>query len=588
LAAGNWEVEPVLHLRITEGMDQGDEIKTRDSSISIGRDSGCRLVLKDKTASRVHGELYVLGDRVMYRDLMSHNGSTVLPKQGESIELTPLLAEWPMTPGDRIRIGGTIVQLVEARVEHSELSLDPAHQMTVAAPMETISPPLGDEIFAGLQQLRGYDTTSVYQAKNAVARGLLSVFRQAGCVAIVDIEPAGKSGFSVSDIKHNEHLIACRDGVTVAGGYSTSVLAEAYRRRAVVLFCSRQTLPDADSVESADIGSCMCAPLLRGSEITGFIHVHTTSNEPRGFSARDAQQFAVLTSVAGVLIEQAEVAREQTSMRAMAAAGRVVAGLSHDASAILGALDRNAGLVEKQLPDVKGNPWWRYLLADLKLLSRLCRDVRSCLLSETRELEPCVTSLYDVIEDVLDRCRHFFIDEADRPYLHLSNECDRSSSVLVDRDVLLICLMNCVKNSIDAYRSLSLCRRESQALVRLISVPDPHKPDEYCAVSVVDDAGGIDTEIFARLGKTLVSKKGDKGCGLGVSIVLHTAERLNAPVQIATSREPISDLPAGTVVTMCLPSKAATSHPLALGVLHKATYHEHRQRVGVAGRMSCG
>ena len=63
------------------------------------------------------------------------------------------------------------------------------------------------------------------------------------------------------------------------------------------------------------------------------------------------------------------------------------------------------------------------------------------MLSETRQPEPRMTSVYDVVDEVLDRSRRYFLDEADCPHLDLSNNCDRRSSVLVDRDMLLIALM---------------------------------------------------------------------------------------------------------------------------------------------------
>ena len=140
----------------------------------------------------------------------------------------------------------------------------------------------------------------------------------------------------------------------------------------------------------------------------------------------------------------------------------------------------------------------------------------------------------------------------------LRNECLSEHNVHVHPDALWVALMNCIKNAIDAYLAPTEGKKRRLSgshSVRVVSHDDPEQPEDYCLISICDEAGGIPADIVSLVGRDLVSTKGEKGTGLGFQIVVETVKRLGGSVLIATSVE--SDgRPAGTIVSLKLPRHA--------------------------------
>ncbi|MDR1519454.1 MAG: FHA domain-containing protein [Planctomycetota bacterium] len=86
-------------IRVKNGPNQGQTCAIGDGRLSIGRDDGCTLPLLDKGASRMHAELFRIGDMCFIRDLDSKNGTFVNDV---------MVGEEMLRDGDRIQIGGTI------------------------------------------------------------------------------------------------------------------------------------------------------------------------------------------------------------------------------------------------------------------------------------------------------------------------------------------------------------------------------------------------------------------------------------------------------------------------------------------------
>ncbi len=70
-------VAPRLRLRVSDGPDAGAVFVATRDRIVVGTAGDADLALHDKTVSRYHCELVVVGDRVEVRDLGSRNGTSV-------------------------------------------------------------------------------------------------------------------------------------------------------------------------------------------------------------------------------------------------------------------------------------------------------------------------------------------------------------------------------------------------------------------------------------------------------------------------------------------------------------------------------
>ena len=137
-----------------------------------------------------------------------------------------------------------------------------------------------------------------------------------------------------------------------------------------------------------------------------------------------------------------------------------------------------------------------------------------------------------VVDTILARCRRYFMQEAVQHQYELVNLCAEEAVAFADETAFSIAVMNCVKNSIDAYRErhtegtksiVVSCRDEGQA------------PHDACVVSVVDDAGGIPPEVTRRLGQVLFTTKGERGTGLGMCNVGDAMGRLGGRTVLATA-----------------------------------------------------
>lgn len=90
-------------LLVSEGPLAGTEIPLGSTSIMMGRAQECTLVLDDDYASGKHARLFPQGSRWFLEDLGSTNGTWLGEDQ--------LTRASTVEPGDRIRIGKTVLEL---------------------------------------------------------------------------------------------------------------------------------------------------------------------------------------------------------------------------------------------------------------------------------------------------------------------------------------------------------------------------------------------------------------------------------------------------------------------------------------------
>src|SRR5688500_15960956 len=91
---------------VRSGRELGRNIPlSTGQTITLGRLKDCDVVLDDESASRRHCTITGRDDGVVVTDLQSANGTFVNEKRITSVELVR---------GDRIRIGTTVLELVDA------------------------------------------------------------------------------------------------------------------------------------------------------------------------------------------------------------------------------------------------------------------------------------------------------------------------------------------------------------------------------------------------------------------------------------------------------------------------------------------
>jgi len=87
-------------LRVLDGPDRGAVFKDLSSPVTVGREEGNDVQLRDERVSRFHLKIQEDRGEIILTDLQSTNGTRV---NGESVQV------WPLRPGDIIQIGRTVL-----------------------------------------------------------------------------------------------------------------------------------------------------------------------------------------------------------------------------------------------------------------------------------------------------------------------------------------------------------------------------------------------------------------------------------------------------------------------------------------------
>src|SRR5688572_16321161 len=91
-----------LVLEVVEGADRGRRL-TLDRTLELGRDPGSALVLDDEQVSRRHARVNPSAGTALIEDLDSTNGTYVNDQA--------VTGPHTLVPGDRVRLGLTVVEL---------------------------------------------------------------------------------------------------------------------------------------------------------------------------------------------------------------------------------------------------------------------------------------------------------------------------------------------------------------------------------------------------------------------------------------------------------------------------------------------
>jgi pSer/pThr/pTyr-binding forkhead associated (FHA) protein len=126
-----------LILEIVEGGEAGRQVPLA-GAIDIGRDASSAIALNDEQASRHHARVAAQGDLALVEDLGSTNGTYV---NGQPVE-----GPRAVRPGDRIRVGLTILELRTAQdVQRQPSAVLPVPQVTRLS-QEVLEPMPAEEL----------------------------------------------------------------------------------------------------------------------------------------------------------------------------------------------------------------------------------------------------------------------------------------------------------------------------------------------------------------------------------------------------------------------------------------------------------
>ncbi len=275
------------------------------SSVVVGRDSGCGLVIRDLAASRRHLEIRKVNGAYRCRDLDSSNGTLVNGEAMTSCELQD---------GDEIRIGTTTLRFV---LEREVEPMPPAKTVFI----QTVVDPSGRTKTAPSSRSKEL-LEAAYTLMNALSSNfnpcqlidsilettMRAVRAQRGAVLFsgddLQLEPCSQCGFV--------HTI--RDGVPRKAGLAEVDISESVARRVLrdgenVLYQSAWSDELADSsmsIAALNLTSILCVPIRTQDEIHGILYIDTDRSDHE-YTEDDMLLAAAAGNSAGIALENARI-----------------------------------------------------------------------------------------------------------------------------------------------------------------------------------------------------------------------------------------------------------------------------------------
>jgi len=92
-----------LRLRIIEPAGERGRVYELGDEVTVGRSPGCGVALADSTVSQLHARLFRRDGRLWVEDLGSTNGTW--------LNRAPVSSAVPVRRGDRLQVGGTVLEV---------------------------------------------------------------------------------------------------------------------------------------------------------------------------------------------------------------------------------------------------------------------------------------------------------------------------------------------------------------------------------------------------------------------------------------------------------------------------------------------
>jgi adenylate cyclase len=310
--------------------DEGEQIiPIRPEGVVLGRSPDCDIVIKDFGVSRRHAEVVIDGDRCRLVDLKSKNGTQVngvrvleaILNDGDQILLGKFLLYFRKTLDEQVVLdeekpmleeAGTVIRSVG---ELSKLFLEekpataPRPRPQAAGPGRATAAEVA-EVGAELGKIN-----RILRSLSELAKGLISAQPEEvpGRVmdAVFEHIPADRGFLMLLDEEGNlkPRVVHHRHGHDEKITISKTIADRVVHDRVAILTSDAQVDPrfsTGDSIRFHGIRSAMCAPLWKGDEVIGIIHVDSPM-QTKTFTPDDLELLSALSNYAAVAIQQASL-----------------------------------------------------------------------------------------------------------------------------------------------------------------------------------------------------------------------------------------------------------------------------------------
>lgn len=302
----------------------------RQSRIGLGRDPRNDFVLSDGFVSNRHAELVVEKGEVLFRDLKSRHGSTVV------VSDVPLKlhdhekpTEMRVASGAEVQVGSTLIKVTIA-LSHERRTAAPRPEgvreenlegekfiTTAMQPVRSLNQQLqsADNRLAVLFRLAGQlnGLTALDEVMELIVEASFEAFPATNFFAVTlgadPTEVSTKRPFMARSRGQGPQTEVVEEPIL-----STSILKRVAESRESILFVKDSLGTQVtQSIIDAKITACMCAPLVGQNSLLGIMQVDTRG---RGslFTKHDLELFNILASNAAFAIERARLTESIVKM----------------------------------------------------------------------------------------------------------------------------------------------------------------------------------------------------------------------------------------------------------------------------------
>lgn len=539
-------------LYVMRGRDQGRRFELDRSVISIGRESGNTIRLRDTEVSRRHGEVRQDDEGWVLVDLGSSNGTFIEQQKIDTHRLRS---------GDRIQIGKTWLLFTHAEeplpgIEHQ---IDIVNNDAWQDMSQIVARSERSVLLQGSEGLQNWDRSAMadlaimLRAAQAVSHTLdlvqlcdrlLELIFEAvqadrGCIMLTNnetgqLEPQALRHRNASK---QERLVISRSILDYVMTQGQGVLTRDAR--------DDERWETGASILRQGIREAICVPMQGRYGIVGVIYVDTKVRATESIEARQQRRFRDDQLNLMVAIgQQAALAVEDTSFYSamvqserLAAIGQTVAMLSHHIKNILQGLRGGGFLIEqgiKQKDEEAIEKGWKMVERNQERIQQMVLDMLT--FSKERTPDLSLGQLNETVTDVVE----LMTRTASEQGIQLTTKLDPTlPPIKFDSEGIHRAILNLVTNAIDACAG-----RESSS----ISV-STHWDAAFSRVdvSVKDNGPGIASSDWERIFRPFESTKGNRGTGLGLPATRKIAREHGGDVEVT------SELERGSTFVLWLP-----------------------------------
>lgn len=558
-------------LFVFRGNNQGMRFELEADMLTIGRDSANGIQLHDTEVSRRHAELRRTGATFTLTDLASSNGTYV---NGEKITVREL------ANGDELQLGGTQMLFTCLADESTDDIADKIDIIARQQPgdqsriIHSIRESEGSRLFdlgadvsgsPWLARARGNlqvmyrtalavsHTLDIDQLLNRIMQLIFEwVEADRGCIMLVD----AAGGELTPAVRRNRKGLNPDDRIKI----SQTILDYVMEHNEGVLTSNAR---DDDrwnpAVSILQMGVCeaICVPMRGRYNMVGLIYIDTTISAQRIMQQQSTTKFSdehlklmiAIAHQAALAVEDTRYYSAMVQAERLAAVGQTIATLSHHIKNILQGIRGGSFLIKEGLAQHDEHmvrKGWEFVEKNQERISHLVMDMLT--FSKEREPELVPADMNEVAADVVELMAS---RAKDKNVELVFTPAEKLPTLVFDPEGLHRAILNVVGNALDACERAAV---EAVADDETLIADSEHNAEilqsragrvevgvEYdrehrqLRIIVSDNGQGIPADEIEHVFSLFVSKKGNRGTGLGLSVSQKIVQEHGGRIEV-TSR----------------------------------------------------